>query len=126
MRIEAVRAAQRDAAAAKTPAELGRAMQAGWESTTMPLGAEAAGLPVARYRTLRKELDQILRTLDQQGKIDGPTSIDVERADAATKARLARDPLEELPPSSAAAFRSRLDELTSAWSEYVRLTAVAG
>ncbi|HYI10132.1 MAG TPA: hypothetical protein VEK57_13815 [Thermoanaerobaculia bacterium] len=124
--IEAAQAAQRAAAAAATPAERGRAIQASWETATMPLGAAAAGLPVERYTELRNALDQILRTLDHQGKIDGPTGIDLEHADDATKARVARDPFADLPPSSAAALRSKLDAVTAVWSEYVQLTAVAG
>ena len=124
--IEAAQAAQRAAAAAATPAERGLAIQASWETATMPLGAAAAGLPVERYTELRNALDRILRTLDHQGKIDGPTSIDLEHADEATRARVARDPFADLPPASAAALRAKLGAVTAAWSEYVQLTAVAG
>ena len=124
--IEAAQAAQRDAAAATTPADRGRAIQASWETATMPLGAAAAGMPVDRYTELRNALDRILRTLDQQGKIDGPTSIDLTHADEETRARVARDPFADLPPASAAALRAKLGAVTAVWSEYVQLTAVAG
>jgi len=124
--IEAAQAAQRNAAAATTPAERGRAIQASWETATMPLGAETAGLPVERYTELRTALDQILRTLDHQEKIDGPTSIDLQHADEATKARVARDPFADLPPAAATALRAKLAAVTAVWSEYVQLTAVGG
>jgi len=124
--VDAVKAAQEQAAAADNPQDRGRALQAQFETATIPLGAEAAGLDRARYETVRQAVTEVLRTLDFQGKIDGPMSIDLERADEATKARLARDAYADLPPASADALRSRLDRLVPVWVEYVNLTAVAG
>jgi hypothetical protein len=124
--VEAVRAAQQKSASATTPEERGEAIQASFESATIPQGAEAAGLPVDQYRALRETVVGIFRTLDFQGKIDGPLSIDLSRADAATKERISRDPFADLSPGSAAALRSQMDRLVPIWVEYVSLTAVAG
>ena len=124
--IEAVRSAQQKSASATTPEERGEAIQASFELATVPQGAEAAGLPVEQYRELRETVISIFRTLDFQGKIDGPLSMDLSRADAATKERLSRDPLADLSPGSAAALRSQMDRLVPIWIEYVSLTAVAG
>jgi hypothetical protein len=93
---------------------------------TIAQGAEAAGLPVERYRSIRQTVVETFRTLDFQGKIDGPLSMDLSRADDATKQRLARDPFEALTPPSAAALRAHMDRLVPVWIEYVNLTAVAG
>ena len=124
--IEVVRAAQQKSASATTPEERGEAIQASFEHATIPRGAEAAGVPLEQYREIRETVVGIFRTLDFQGKIDGPLSIDLSRADAATKERLSRDPLADLTPASAAALRSQMDRLVPIWIEYVSLTAVAG
>jgi hypothetical protein len=123
---EAVRVAQRRSSEAKTPQERGEAIQASFEHATIPLGAEAAGLDVDRYRVLRESVNEIFRTLDIQGKIDGPISMDLSRVDEATKQRLARDPFGDLPAASAEALRSHMDRLVPVWIEYVNLTAVSG
>lgn len=124
--IELVRAAQQTLESATTAEERGEAIQWQWESRTAPEGARAAGLPVERYRAVRTTVNRVLETLDFQGKIEGPKSIDMERASPQMRQRLAGDPLAELPPASAAALRARLDRLARLWSEYVSLTAVAG
>lgn len=124
--VEAVRAAQQQAQSAKDAQERGKAIQAQWEDATVPLGANAAGVPVDRYRRVRGAVNEVFRTLDFQGKIDGPLSMDMSRADAATKERLARDPFSDLSSESAAALRAQMDRLVPVWVEYVNLTAVAG
>jgi hypothetical protein len=124
--IEAVRAAQQRSGTATTAQERGEAIQASFEEATIPLGAAAAGLPVEEYRELRETVNGIFRTLDFQGQIDGPLSMDLSRADAATKERLARDPFADLSSGSAAALRAQMDRLVPVWIEYVTLTAVAG
>lgn len=124
--IDAVKAAREQAATAENPQDRGRALQAQFETATIPLGAQASGLDQARYESVRRAVTEVLRTLDFQGKIDGPMSIDMERADEATKARLARDAYADLPPASADALRAKLDRLVPVWTEYVNLTAVAG
>jgi hypothetical protein len=124
--IEAVRAAQQRSASAATAQERGEAIQAAFEHATIPQGAAAAGLSVDQYRALREAINGIFRTLDLQGTIDGPLSIDLSRADAATKERLARDPFADLSAASAAALRAQMDRLVSVWMEYVSMTAVAG
>ena len=124
--IDAVNAAQQKAASAKTAQERGQAIQAQWETATIPAGATAAGLPEQRYRDIREKVDRVLTILDFQGKIDGPLSIDLARADADTKARVSGDAFVELPPEAAAALRARMDRLVPVWIEYKKLVAVAG
>lgn len=124
--IDAVRAAQQKAASASTAQERGEAIQAQWETATIPLGAEASGLSEPRYRELRDGVNRVFTTLDFQGKIDGPLSIDLERADPETKARVSGDAFADLPPEAATALRARMDRLVPLWSEYKKLVAVAG
>jgi hypothetical protein len=124
--IDAVKAAQAKAASAANPQDRGAAMQAQWETATVPLGAEASGLSETRYRDVREAVDRVFTTLDFQGKIDGPLSIDLERADADTKARVSRDAFVDLPPDAATALRTRMDRLVPLWTEYKKLVAVAG
>ena len=124
--IEAVRAAQQKSGTATTAQERGEAIQASFEEATIPQGAAAAGLPVEQYREVRETVNGIFRTLDFQGQIDGPLSMDLSRADAATKERLGRDPFADLSSESAAALRAQMDRLVPVWIEYVTLTAVAG
>jgi len=124
--IDAVKAAQAKAASATTAQERGEAMQAQWETTTIALGATASGLSEARYRDVRDAVNRVFTTLDFQGKIDGPLSIDLERADADTKARVSGDAFAGVPPAAATALRARMDRLVPLWSEYKTLVAVAG
>jgi hypothetical protein len=124
--IEAVRNAQQRSSAASTAQERGEAIQASFEDATIPQGATAASLPVEEYRALRETVNGIFQTLDFQGKIDGPLSIDLSRVDAATKERLSRDPFADLSSASAATLRAQMDRLVPVWIEYVTLTAVAG
>ena len=124
--IEAVKAAQEKAASAPTAQERGAAIQAQWDTATIPLGAEAAGLAEPRYREVRDGVNRVFTTLDFQGKIDGPLSIDLERVDAETKARVSGDAFADLPPAAAMALRARMDRLVPIWSEYKTLVAVAG
>lgn len=124
--IDAVRAAQQKAASASTAQERGEAIQAQWETATIPLGAEASGLSEPRYRDVRDEVNRVFTTLDFQGKIDGPLSIDLERADAATKARVSGDAFAGLSAEAAMALRARMERLVPLWSEYKTLVAVAG
>jgi hypothetical protein len=124
--IEAVRSAHELSRNAKTAEERGKAIEASFEHVTIPQGASAAGMPVRDYGDLREVVNGIFQTLDFQGKIDGPLSIDLSRVDAATKERLSRDPLAELPPQSADALRAHMGRLVPVWIEYMTLTAVAG
>jgi hypothetical protein len=124
--IAAVKAAQEGAASAPSAQERGQAIQEQWETATIPVGAEASGLSETRYRDVRDVVNRVFTTLDFQGKIDGPLSIDLERADPRTKARLSGDAFAELPPETATALRSRMDRLVPLWSEYKKLVAVAG
>jgi len=124
--IDAVKAAQEKTTSATTAEERGKAIQAQWETATIPSGAEASGLSTDRYRDIRNTVDRVFTTLDFQGKIDGPLSIDLQRADAETKARVSGDAFAELPAETANALRARMDSLVPLWSEYKTLVAVAG
>jgi hypothetical protein len=123
---EVVRAAQERARTASTPDARGEAAQAQWEDQTMPEGARAAGLPLERYRELREGVGTVLRTLDFQGNIEGPLTLDTARASAEAKREFGRDPLAALPAASAAALRERLPRLARVWAAYMGLTAVNG
>ena len=101
-------------------------MQAQWETATIPLGAAASGLSEPRYREVREGVNLVFTTLDFQGKIDGPLSIDLERADAQTKARVSGDAFASLPAPAATALRARMNRLVPLWGEYMMLVAVAG
>ena len=75
---------------------------------------------------MRGVVDRVFTTLDFQGKIDGPLSIDLERADPQMKARVSGDAFAGVSPNAAMALRSRMDRLVPIWSEYKTLVAVAG
>jgi hypothetical protein len=121
--LHAARAASDTASTAEIRAAL---MQVQWGDGTIAEGARAAGLDESRYRDIRRTVHETLKMLDFQGKIDGPMSYDTSRADDAMRARLARDPIADLPAASAVALRARLDRLAAQWGEYVEMTAVAG
>jgi hypothetical protein len=124
--IERIKKAQAAAASAQTAEERGAAIQAQWDTATIPAGAQASGLSDTRYREVRDAVNRVFTTLDFQGKIDGPLSIDLSRADAETKARVGGDAFADLPGEAAAALRARMDRLVPLWSEYKTLVAVAG
>jgi hypothetical protein len=121
-----VRDASQRSSSATTPEERGRAIQDGFPDRTIPIAAAEAGMSTPRYRAVRETVDRVLTTLDFQGKIDGPLSVDTSNADAALRARLTSDPFAELSPRSAEALRARMDRLVPVWIEYVNLTAVGG
>ena len=121
-----VLAARERGRTAKTPAERGAAAQGEWEDATIPGGAQAAGLPLARYRQVRETLHRVLSTLDFQGKIDGPQEMDVSAASPEMKRRLAGDPIAELAPASQAALKARMDAVVKAYVAYMTLVAVNG
>ena len=123
---ELVREASQRSANAKTPQERGEAIQAGFDFNTMTAAAPVTGLSVERYKLVRETLSRILTTLDFQGKIDGPQSLDTTRADAAAKARLASDPYSALDAASAAELKARLGKIAPLWISYISLTALNG
>ncbi len=123
---ELVRAARERGRSAKTPAERSAAAQAEWEDATIAGGAQAAGIPLARYRQVRATLHQVLATLDFQGRIDGPQEMDVSAASPEMKRRLAGDPIAELAPASQAALKARMDAVVRAYVAYMTLVAVNG
>lgn len=124
--VEAVTAARQAGDTASTPESRAALWSAAEETATIPEGATASGLPEARYRDIRATVHETLKMLSFQRKIDGPMRYDTTRADAAMKARLARDVVADLPPGSAAALRARMDAIVPVWSNYVRLTSVGG
>ena len=121
-----VREGQERARRATTPVERGNSIQSTFEENTMTNAVEASGLPLERYRLVRQTLSRILTTLDFQGKIDGPQSVDTAHADADMKARLASDPYSALDPGSAEIVKSKMSVIAPAWIDYVTLTAVNG
>lgn len=124
--IEIIAAARERAMKATTAAERSAALQAQWDAQSIPAAASAAGIPEERYRLTRRAVHEVFRTLDFQGKIDGPMQMDMSRASEEMKARLAKDPFDALTPTAAAALRARMDRLVPVWIEYVNMTAVAG
>jgi hypothetical protein len=123
---ELVREAQQKSSAAATPAERGAAFQQTFETYTIPAAAPVTGLSAERYQLVRETIGTIMTTLDFQGKIDGPQSVDTSRADAAMKARLSSDPYASLDPASAEALKARIGRIAPIWIQYIGLTAVAG
>lgn len=111
---------------AATAQERGDAIQATFETNTIPAAAGVTGLSPERYKLVRETVSTIMTTLDFQGKIDGPQSVDTARAGADMKARLASDPYAALDPASAAELKSRIDRIAPVWIEYINLTAVGG
>ncbi len=124
--IELFKAAQAKAAAAKTPEDRAAAAQAGLRTATVPEAAKAIGADLERYLKTRRTVDQVLETLDLQGKIPGPKEMNRELASDEMKERLSADPFAELDPASAALLKQRLDRITPIWIEYTQLTAVNG
>ena len=124
--IELVKEGQLRASRATTAVERGNAIQSTFEENTMAKAVEASGLPLERYRLVRQTLSRLLTTLDFQGKIDGPQSVDTAQADAEMKARLASDPYAALDATSAELVKSRLDRIVPRWIEYINLTVVGG
>jgi hypothetical protein len=124
--IELVKEGQLRASRATTAVERGNAIQSTFEENTMAKAVEASGLPLERYRLVRQTLSRLLTTLDFQGKIDGPQSVDTAHADAGMKARLASDPYAALDPASVELVKSRLDRIVPRWIEYINLTVVGG
>lgn len=124
--VELVKAAKERGAAAKTPEERGAAAQAEFDVNTIPAAAQAIGVPVDRYQATRRTVNRVFETLDFQGKIAGPMEMDTARASPEMKARLASDPFTELPPASAISLRSRMEEASAVWIEYMNLVAVSG
>lgn len=86
----------------------------------------ASGLSHEQYRAVQDVINRIFTTLNFQGKIGPPRSIDLERADPMWRERLAGDPFDELSPSSAQALRDHMDILVPPWSEIIRMTAQNG
>jgi hypothetical protein len=124
--IRLVKEGQEQARRATTAVARGNAIQSTFEENTMSKAVPVSGLTLERYRLVRQTLSRLLTTLDFQGKIDGPQSVDTAHADAEMKARLASDPYSALDPQSAELLKSRLDRIVPLWIEYINLTVVGG
>ena len=124
--IEIVKEGKIRASKAMTSVERGNAIQSTFEENTMKEAVPASGLSFERYHLVRGTLSKLLTTLDFQGKIDGPQSVDTTLADSSMKARLASDPYSVLDAASAQLLKSRLNEIVPTWVEYVNLTVVGG
>lgn len=121
-----VKEAQERSRTATTPQARGEAIQAAFEDNTIAAAAPVTGLSPERYKLVRETLSAIMTTLDFQGKIDGPQSVDTALAGPAMKSRLSSDPYAALDPAGAEALKARLDRITPVWVEYITLTAVSG
>lgn len=121
-----VKEAQERSRTATTPQARGEAIQATFEINTIPAAAPVTGLSRERYKLVRETLSTIMTTLDFQGKIDGPQSVDTARAGPALKARLSSDPYAALDPAGAEALKARLGRIVPLWVEYITLMIVAG
>jgi hypothetical protein len=121
-----VKEAQERSRTAATPKARGEAIQATFEDNTIAAAAPVTGLSPERYKLVRETLSTIMTTLDFQGKIDGPQSVDTALAGPAMKAKLSSDPYAALDPAGAEALKARLDRITPVWVEYITLTAVGG
>ncbi|HLV25383.1 MAG TPA: hypothetical protein VKZ41_03655 [Gemmatimonadales bacterium] len=88
--------------------------------------AAAAGISVEEYREIREVVERVFTTLNFQGKIGPPRSIDLDNAGEEFRMRLESDPFNELSQGSAAALRSRMDTLAPVWSEIVSQLAQNG
>lgn len=86
---------------------------------------EAAGMTVEEYRAVDQLVDPVLTTLNFQGRIGPPRSMDLDAAPE-WRARLEGDAFATLPPESAEALRRNLDTLAPLWSDIVGLTAQHG
>lgn len=124
--VELVRAANARSMSGTTPQERAQAREAMLPEKTIVEAAPVTGLSPDRYREVREKLHGILRTLDFQGKIDGPMSMDTTRATPEMRQMLSSDAYAALDPASAAALKARIDRIVPVWAEYVNLTAVAG
>ena len=124
--IELVKDGHDRASKAITAVERGNAIQSTFEENTMKEAVPASGLSFERYHLIRGVLGKLLTTLDFQGKIDGPQSVDTALADSAMKARLSSDPYVVLDPAGANLLKSRLSEIVPIWVEYVKQTVVSG
>ena len=96
------------------------------EEKAIAAGAKTSALDAKRYRQLHDTILDILRTLDIQGKIEGPVSVDLNRVSAEQRKKLERDPFADLPAASASALRAKLGQLAPLWVAYINLTAVGG
>jgi hypothetical protein len=124
--IYLVKDGQLRAQRATTPVERGNAIQSTFEENTMSKAVPESGLPLERYRLVRQTISRLLTTLDFQGKIDGPQSVDTAHADPEMKARLAGDPYTALDPASAELLKARMNRIAPLWIEYINLTVVGG
>ncbi|MGY0612178.1 MULTISPECIES: hypothetical protein [unclassified Luteimonas] len=87
---------------------------------------EAAGMTARQYLEVRTLVDPVFTTLNFQGKIGPPRSIDLDAASPEFRQRMASDPLDQLPPESADVLRRNMDRLVPLWSDIVGLTAQHG
>ncbi len=86
---------------------------------------EAAGMTVAEYLAVQDLVVPVFTTLNFQGKIGPPRTMDLDAAPP-WKERLESDPFDTLSPESAAALRRNMDKLVPPWSDIVALTAQHG
>ena len=87
---------------------------------------EAAGMTASEYNAVDQLVEPVFTTLNFQGEIGPPRSINLDEASPEWRERLERDPFDDLAPESAAALRRHMDTLVPLWSDVVGLTAQHG
>lgn len=123
---EILRTAQERLASAATPQQRVDALQSASEGARIPEAARRAPLPLERYRAVRDVVVPVLETLDFQGKLEGPMTMDTTRVGESVRARLRGDAMASLSPQSRAALTARLPRIQPVWAEFAVLRAQGG
>lgn len=123
---EILRMGQERQRTAATPQQRIDALQSTMEEARIPEAARAAGMPVDRYRSVRSTIMPILQTLDFQGKMKGPMTMDTTRVGEGMKARLRGDAMAGLPAASRSALTAALSRIEAIWGDYVALSTQGG
>ncbi|MGI8895597.1 MAG: hypothetical protein ACR2HE_08100 [Casimicrobiaceae bacterium] len=123
---EILRSGQERQRTASTPQQGLDAMQAMGEDARIPEAARAAGLSVDRYRAIRSAVMPILETMDFQGRMKGPMTMDTTRVGEDVKARLRGDAMASLPAESRDALTARLSRIEAIWGDFAVLRTQGG
>lgn len=123
---EILRAGQERQRTAATPQQRIDALQSTMEEARIPEAARAAGMSVDRYTVVRSTIMPILQTLDFQGKMKGPMTMDTTRVGEEAKTRLRGDAMGGLSAASRSALTAALSRIEAIWGEYVALSTQGG
>ncbi|HXG72000.1 MAG TPA: hypothetical protein VNJ04_15430 [Gemmatimonadaceae bacterium] len=123
---EILRAGQERQRTAATPQQRVDALQMMREEARIPEAARAAGMSVDRYTAVRSTIIPMLQTLDFQGKMKGPMTMDTTRVGEETRARLRGDAMAGLPAASRNALTASLSRIEAIWGDYMALATQGG